>query len=327
MNRRTFIGSMVGGLLAVPLAANAQKPAMPVVGFLCTASPTPWSRRVAAFRTGLGEIGYAEGRNVAIEFRWAEGQYDRLPAMAADLVRRQVSVIAATGGTVAVLAAKAATSTIPIVFTLGDDPVKAGLVASLNRPGGNVTGASFLELELTPKRLGVLHELVPNATVVALLTDPRSPGTEPETKATLEAARALGLQLYVLQARTEADIDAAFTALEQQNAGALLIGLGAIFDSYRERLVTLSTRRRVPTFYFEREFVVAGGLASYGPNIADAYQQAGVYAGKILDGAKPVELPVLQPTKIDLVINLKTAKALGITIPQSLLLRADEVIQ
>jgi putative ABC transport system substrate-binding protein len=236
-------------------------------------------------------------------------------------------VIAATGGTVAVLAAKAATSTIPIVFTLGDDPVKAGLVASLNRPGGNVTGASFLELELTPKRLGLLHELVPKAMVVALLVDPRSPGTEPETKATLAAARVLGLQLHVLRVHTEADIDAAFAALDQLNAGALLIGLGAIFDSYREQLVTLSARHRVPTLYFEREFVTAGGLASYGTKIADAYQQAGVYAGKILDGAKPAELPVLQPTKIDLVINLKTAKALGLTVPQSLRLRADELIE
>jgi putative ABC transport system substrate-binding protein len=327
MDRRTFISNVAGGLLAVPLAARAQKPAMRVIGFLNPASLADWAPRVAAFRRGLADAGYIEGKNVTIEFRWAEGRYNRLQAMAVDLARRQVAVIVATGGSRSVLAAKAATSTIPIVFTLGNDPIRLGLIASLNRPGGNITGVSILTLELAAKRLEVLHELVPNAGVIALLSNPDNPQVEPEARVTQDAARGLGLQVVVLAARNEEEIAAAFAKIAQAHAGALLVGSDALLESRRGQLMTLAARYAMPTLYSEFDTVAAGGFASYGANFNDAYREAGVYAGKILDGANPAELPVLQPSSVELVINLKTAKALGLTVPQALLLRADEVIQ
>jgi putative tryptophan/tyrosine transport system substrate-binding protein len=328
MDRRTFIGNVAGCLLAAPFAARAQKPATPVIGFLNPTSPADWAPRVAAFKRGLADAGYTEGKNVTIEFRWAERRYNQLAAMAVDLVRRQVAVIVATGGSRSVLAAKAATSTIPIVFTLGNDPVRLGLVASLNRPGGNITGVSILTLELAAKRLEVLHALVPEASVIALLTNPDNPMiAEPETRATQQAARGLGLQVVVLSARNEEEIAAAFAKIAQAHAGALLVGSDALLEARRDQLMTLARRYAMPTLYSETDIVAAGGLASYGANFNDAYREAGVYAGKILHGANPAELPVLQPSSVELVINLKTAKALGLTVPQALLLRADKVIQ
>jgi ABC-type uncharacterized transport system substrate-binding protein len=328
MDRRTFIGNVAGGLLAVPLAARAQKSAMPVIGFLNPASPADWAPRVAAFRRGLADAGYIEGKNVTIEFRWAERRYDRLPAMAVDLVRRQVAVIVATGGSRSVLAAKAATSTIPIVFTLGNDPVRLGLIASLNRPGGNITGVSILTLELAAKRLEVLHVLVPKASVIAMLQNPDNQAiAEPEARATQEAARGLGLQVILVKARNEQEIAAAFAQIAEAHAGALLVGSDPLLEAGRDQLIALAARYAMPTLYSETEIVSEGGLASYGANFNDAYREAGVYAGKVLAGTSPAELPVLQPNSVELVINLKTAKALGLTVPQALLLRADELIQ
>ncbi len=327
MDRRTFIGNVAGGLLAAPLAARAQKPAMPVIGFLHPASAAKWAARVAAFRQGLADAGYTEGRNVTIEFRWAEGNYERLPALAADLVRRRVAVIVAAGGGPSVMAAKAATSTIPIVFTAGGDPVQLGFVESLNRPAGNITGVSVLTLELAGKRLEVLHALAPQATVIGMLINPNGTVTESEARITLEAARRLDLQLSVQRARNKQEIDQAFSAFVHARIGALLIGADVFYELQSEQLVALAAQYAVPTLYPIRAFVAAGGLASYGANFNDAYRQAGVYAGKILGGAKPAQLPVLQPSSVELVINAKTAKALGLTVPQALLLRADEVIQ
>jgi putative tryptophan/tyrosine transport system substrate-binding protein len=327
MDRRTFIGNVAGSLLAAPFAARAQKPGKPVIGFLNPASPATWVRRVAAFRRGLADAGYIEGKNVSIEFRWAEGRYDRLQAMAVDLVRRQVAVIVATGGGRSVLAAKAATSTIPIVFTLGNDPVRLGLIASVNRPGGNITGVSILTLELAAKRLEVLHALVPKADVIALLSNPDNPQLEPEARVTQDAARGLGLQVLVLTARNEEEIAAAFAKIAQAHAGALLVGSDALLEARRDQLMSLAARYAMPTLYSETDIVAEGGLASYGANFNEAYREAGVYAGKILNGANPAELPVLQPSSVELAINVKTAKALGLTVPQALLLRADEVIR
>ncbi|HVS57242.1 MAG TPA: ABC transporter substrate-binding protein [Casimicrobiaceae bacterium] len=325
MKRRDLLAMLGGATMAWPLAARGQKSTIPVIGFLSSASPAQWTS--VAFRQGLNEVGYIEGKNVGIEFRWAEGHYDRLPALAADLVSRHVSVLVATGGAVSALAAKAATSTIPIVFTLGSDPVELGLVASLGRPGGNVTGVSIVAVELDAKRMELLHVLVPKATVVALIVNPNNPNSESEVEKAQAAARSFGQHLHVLRAGTEQDIDAAFASLEQLLGGALLVGTDPFFTARREQFVALAARHAVPTIYEWREFVMAGGLMSYGPSLSEVYRQAGMYTGKILNGAKAADLPVLQPTKFELVINLKTAKALGIAIPQSVLLRADEVIQ
>jgi putative tryptophan/tyrosine transport system substrate-binding protein len=325
MNRRELV-LLLGGMMTAPLAGHAQEKAMPVIGFLSGVSPGPHASFVAAFHQGLGEAGYFEGQNVAIEYRWAEGSFDRLPELAADLVGRKVDLIAAISG-LSARAAKDATSTIPIVFAVGTDPVGDGLVTSLARPGGNLTGVSFLVVELNLKRFQLLSDLVPQAGVIALLVNPNSPSAEPIIRDLREAARAKQVQLSILKAGTEGEIDAAFATLAQLHAGALLVGNNPFFTSRREQLVALASRHAVPAIYEWREFAASGGLISYGPSLTAAYRQLGNYAGKILKGAKPADLPVQQPTKFELVINLKTAKALGLTVPQSLLARADEVIE
>jgi len=326
MDRRTFIGSFGGGLLALPLAARAQKSATPVIGFLSGASRAQWTANVAGFRQGLNETGYEEGKNVGIEFRWAEGHYERLPALAADLVRRRVAIIVANGGSSSALAAKAATSTIPVVFTVGVDPVELGLVAGLGQPGGNVTGVSFFAFALVAKRLEFLHELVPKATVIALLINPNSVAAESTVREVQDAgARLFRQQLHVLRARTEQDIDAAFATLVQLRADALVVDPDPFFNVRREQLVSLAARHAMPAIFELREFVTAGGLMSYGASLVEVYRQAGIYTGKILQGAKPADLPVVQPTKVELVINAKTARALGLTIPQSLRVLAEVI--
>jgi ABC-type uncharacterized transport system substrate-binding protein len=327
MRRREFI-SLVGGTVASwPLVAWAQQSSMPVIGLLHSASPDPAAKRVAAFRRGLGELGYVEARNVMIEFRWAEGHYDRLPELAADLVRDQVAVIVTGGGAPAVVAAKAATSTIPIVFTTGLDPVQLGLVESLNRPGHNVTGLSYLSVELAAKRLELLRELVTKATIIAMLVNPKNPNAATNMREGRTAAETVGQQLVVLNASTEREIDTAFATLVQQQIGALLVGSDPLFVSRRDQLAAVAARHAVPTIYESREFAEAGGLISYGTDLDDVYRQAGIYVGKILKGAKPADLPIVQPTKFELVINLKTAKSLGLTVPATLLSQADEVIE
>jgi putative tryptophan/tyrosine transport system substrate-binding protein len=314
-------------LAAWPLAARAQQPAMPVVGFINAAAAQSYKQQLSAFLKGLSEAGYVDGRNVTIEYRWAEEQNDRLPAMAADLVRRQVAVIAASS-TPAALAAKAATTTIPIVFEMGGDPVQLGLVPSLNRPGGNVTGVTQSNQGMAPKRLQLLHELLPATRVMALLVNPAYPTVaETDTKEVNAAARTLGLELHVLNAGTERDFDGVFAKLIQLRAGGLVIGGGAFFTSHRERLAALALRHAVPAIFFGREFAVAGGLLSYGADIPEAYRLAGIYTGRVLKGDKPADLPVQQATKVELIINLRTAKALGITVPNTLIGRADEVIE
>jgi ABC-type uncharacterized transport system substrate-binding protein len=323
VRRRAFITLIGGAAAAWPFVARAQQAAVPAVGFLSSRSPRESASVVAAFRQGLKEAGYLEGQNVHIAFRWAEGQFDQLPALAAELIQTQVAVILAAGGTVTGLAAKAATSTIRIVC-IGSEPDRVGLVASLNRPGGNVTGVSPLSWPLSAKRLGLLRELVPTAALIAVLINPKSPSAEPETQDVHAAARAIGQQIHVLNASSESDIDAAFASLVQQQVGALLIGADAFFDSRRNQLVALAARHAVPTIY---SFSAVGGLISYASNVPEAYRQAAIYVGRILKGEKPSDLPVMQPTKFELIINLKTAKALGIDVPLHLQQLADEVIE
>jgi putative ABC transport system substrate-binding protein len=325
MRRREFI-TLIGGAAATwPLAARAEQPALPVIGFLNGGSAWEYAHAAAAFRQGLSETGYVEGHNVLVEYRWAEGHYERLPELAADLVRRQVTVIAAN--TQAVPAAKAATTTIPIVFATSADPVAAGFVASLNRPGGNVTGVSSLSVEIGPKRVQLLHEMVPAATVMAVLINPNNPNAEAQSKAMQAAARDIRLQLHVLHATTERDFDTAFATLVQLRASALVIGADVFLINRSEQLAALALRHTVPAIFLYREFVAAGGLMSYGGSATDSFRLSGVYAGRILKGEKPADLPVLQATKFQLIINLKTAKALGLTVPLPLLGHADEAIE
>jgi putative ABC transport system substrate-binding protein len=327
MNKREFITLLGSATVACPLTARAQQPTMPVIGFLSGGTPAGYAPLVAAFRQGLKEAGYIEGQNVAIEYRWAEEQNDRLPALAADLIARQVAVIAATS-TPAAVAAKTAPTAIPIVFEAGVDPVELGLVGSLNRPGGNVTGVSNFTATLAAKVLELLHELVPNSTVIAVLVNPTSRNLAESTAKDMQAAgRALGKQIHILNASTEDQIDAAFASLARVRPDALLIGGDAFFTSSRVQLAILAARYGLPTIYNAREYPMAGGLMSYGASLTDAYRQTGIYTGKILNGAKPADLPVLQPTKFELVINLKTAKALGLKVPLTLQVAADEVIE
>ncbi len=326
LERREFI-TMLGGAAAWPLVARAQQPTMPVIGFLGSASAEPSAGFLAMFRSGLEETGYVEGQNVTIEYRWAENQYDRLPGLAADLVRRRVSVIVASGGPVTPTAAKAATSTIPIVFTATSDPVKLGLVASLSRPDGNVTGTSAFTVELDAKRMEVLREMVPAARVIGAFVNPTRTDADAQSRAVEDAARALSWEVRILNAESEADIDAAFASVLEQKISALVVGADPFFNNHRVKIVRLAERHALPAIYMNREFVTVGGLASYGTDIGIGYRQAGIYAGQILKGARPADLPVVQPTKYELIINLKTAQALGLDIPPTLLARADEVIE
>ena len=324
MRRREFI-SLVGGAAAWPLVARAQQ--KPTIGFLNSGSANAYPDRIIAFHQGLRQLGYVEGENVAVDYRWALGEYERLPALAAELVERRVSVLIATGGEPAALAAKSATSTIPIVFAIGGDPIKLGLVASYNRPGGNATGANILAAEMDGKRLGLLHELIPNAARVGLLLNPNFPAYPTQLNELQRAATIIGLQVEVLRANTDGEIDAAFEIASRKRVGALILAASPFFDTRRDKLVALATGHALPTVYHFREFAVAGGLMSYGVSIPHIYRQVGVYAGRILSGESPANLPVQQPTTFELVVNLKTAKILGIEVPPTLLARADEVIE
>jgi putative tryptophan/tyrosine transport system substrate-binding protein len=327
VKRRDFITLLGGGAAAWPLAARAQQPATPVIGWISSRAASESAYLVTAFRQGLKETGYIEPQNVVLDFRWGDGRYDRLPALATELARRPVTVIVATGGDPAAQAAKVATVTIPIVFVSGSDPVKVGLVASLNKPGGNITGVHLLILAMGAKRLGLLHELVPAANPIGVLTNPNFADVNTQLRDMEEAARSLGLELLVLKASTELEIDAAFSELAQRRIGALLIGSDAFFTIRRSQLAALTLRHGIPAMFDLRENVAAGGLMSYGASLVDGYRQGGIYTGRILKGEKPADLPVMQSTKFDLVINLTTAKALGLTIPPTLLALADEVIE
>jgi putative ABC transport system substrate-binding protein len=326
MNRREFVQLLGGAAVVWPFAARAQQKAMPVIGFLGSRSPGESASLVAALRQGLGETGYVERQNLAIEYCWAEGQYDRLPELAADLVRRNVDAIVA-GGAPATRAAKDATSTIPIVFNTGTDPVADGLVASLARPGGNLTGVTGLTVEMLPKLLELLSDLTPQAKVIAALVNPNNPNTERNIGDMQEAARAKGMQLHILKADSKYEIDAAFATLDALHAGALLVVSDPFFLTGRKQLVALAARHAVPAMYIAREFAVEGGLISYGSNIPSIYRQLGIYTGRILKGESPADLPVMQPTRFELVVNLKTARGLGLSIPQTILAFADEIIE
>jgi ABC-type uncharacterized transport system substrate-binding protein len=326
IGRRQFISALGGASLAWPLAARAQQPALPVIGFLNSASANPFEHLVQAFRDGLGEAGYVEGRNVVIEYRWAEGQIDRLPALAADLVRRQVAVIVTSGGNVSALAAKAATSSIPIVSTIGGDPVQEGLVASFNRPGGNLTGATLFAYSAA-KRLELLHELIPKTVTIMALFDPSDPAVVLDRESLEAASKTLGLQLSFANAGTVSELEAAFETIDRDRLDGLFVGANPFFNLQRDQLVGLAARHAIPTIYAFREFPAAGGLISYGTRLADTYRQVGIYTGRILKGESPTDLPVVQPTKFELVINLKTAQTLGINVPPTLRALADEVIE
>jgi putative ABC transport system substrate-binding protein len=327
LKRRAFITLLGGAAAAWPLGAHAQQPKLPVIGFLHSGSPEPNATRVAAFGKGLGEAGYVEGQNVAIQFRWAAGQDDRLPDLAADLIRQRVAVITTPGSTPASLAAKAATTTIPIVFLVGGDPVALGLVASFNRPGGNATGVNMQLTELVGKRLGMLREVAPSANRFVALVNPNTAYTDAVVKDLQASALALGFPIEILRASTGREIDAAFANLVQKPGGALLVGPDAVFTTRRAQIVTLAARHALPAIYPVRDFAEIGGLMSYGPNLADAYQQTGTYVGRVLKGEQPATLPVVQPTKFELVVNLNTARALSLTVPDRLLALADEVIE
>jgi ABC-type uncharacterized transport system substrate-binding protein len=327
VRRREFITLLAGAAATWPLVARAQQRAMPVIGLLSSRSPAVDTSLIAVIRQGLNESGLVEGQNVGLDYRWADGQYDRLTALAADLVRRQVAVIVTMGGDAPAFAAKAASATIPIVFAAGSDPVRSGLVTSINRPGGNITGVSNLIFELEPKRLGLVHELRPNATTIAVLVDPNSPNAEMQVNNIQAATHSVGGEVSILNASTIRDIDAAFARLVEMRADALLVTAGPVFFNRTAQLVVLAARHAIPTLYSRREFTAAGGLMSYGANINDSYRLLGVYAARILKGEKPGDLPIQLPTKFELVINLSTAKALSLDVPATLLARADEVIE
>jgi putative ABC transport system substrate-binding protein len=329
MRRREFIAfAFVGGAaVAWPLAACAQQSTLPVIGFLNSASPQPFANYVSGFRVGLKQTGYIDGQNVTIEFRWAEGHYDRLPEMAANLVRRNVAVLVSSGGPPSVMAAKAATTTIPIVFTIGTDPVRQGFVTSLSRPGGNMTGVNLFTTQMESKRLGLLRALIPGAQLIAVLLNPNLSDSASQLREVQESAAAIGLRIHLLFASNESGIDAAFATAVQLRAGAMQVGSDPFFNSQRDKIIALAARHSIPAIYEWREYALEGGLMSYGTNISDGYRQAGVYAGRILKGEKPGDLPVVQSSRFELVINLKTAKALGIEVPPNLSAEADEIIE
>jgi putative ABC transport system substrate-binding protein len=327
MQRREFITLLGGAAVAWPLAVRAQQAGMPMVGFLGGGSPQSDAFRVAAIRQGLKEAGYVEGRNVAFEYRGAEDHNERLPELAADLVRREVAVIVSMSGNTSAVAAKSATATIPVVFAIGGDPIKLGLVASLNRPGSNITGVSFLTNTLVAKQFEVLHERVPKTALIGFLVNPTNQNAEPDTKIVLAAAELVGQKMAIVEAHTDSELEAAFATLVQQRTGALVVEADPFFVNRSNKLVELTARQKVPAIYFLREFVVAGGLMSYGTSITEAFHLAGLYAGRILKGEKPADLPVQQSTKVELVINLKTAKALGLTVPPQIVARADDLIE